>query len=193
MRKATIERKTKETDIKVELNLDGSGKANIDTGICFLDHMLNSLACHGNFDLNISCRGDLNVDDHHSSEDCAIVIGEAIEKALGDKKGIARFSCRYAPMDESLARTVIDISGRAYSVTCMDFTQYMIGDIASQNIIHFFKSLAAAARITLHVDVIRGENDHHKAEAAFKSFALALKGAVALINQDKVISTKGVL
>ena len=192
-RKASIKRKTNETDIVCEITLDGSGRAEVDTGIGFLDHMLTALARHGRFDLKLTCQGDLEVDDHHTAEDCAIVLGEAFTQALGDKRGIARFGWAYAPLDEALARGVVDLSGRPHSEIGLDLRRAMTGTMASENLSHVLASFAAAAKMTLHVDVLRGGNDHHRAEAAFKAVALALKQAVALDGSQEIPSTKGVL
>lgn len=191
-RTATIQRSTLETKIELSLNIDGTGDVSAKTGLGFLDHMLTALATHARFDLNLGCKGDLEVDDHHTVEDCAIVLGEGFNKALGERRGIRRFSSAYAPLDESLARVVVDISGRPSANVELDLRREMIGDVACENITHFFVSFAMAARLTLHVDVLRGANDHHKAEAAFKALALALREAV-VIDGDRVPSTKGVL
>ena len=192
-RKAEIKRKTNETDVSVSIFLDGSGKAEINTGIGFLDHMLTSLSKHSGIDMSVSCSGDLVVDDHHTAEDCAIAMGQALDKALGDRRGIGRFGSAYAPLDEALARAVVDLSGRPYAALNMGFEGDKIGDLNSENIKHVLQSLAFSARATVHVDVIAGENDHHRAEAAFKALALALKDAVAIGALDEVPSTKGVL
>ncbi|USN98784.1 MAG: imidazoleglycerol-phosphate dehydratase HisB [Phycisphaeraceae bacterium] len=193
-RTATIRRKTRETDITLELNLDGRGVSTISTGLGFLDHMLTALATHARIDLTLTCKGDLDVDDHHTVEDCALALGRAIDEALADRKGITRFASAYAPLDESLARVVIDLSGRPHATVNLDLKRDMIGRVACENIAHFFGSLAVASRTTLHADVLRGENDHHKAEAAFKALALALRQAVAIDPRiDDVPSTKGTL
>ncbi|NLH50975.1 MAG: imidazoleglycerol-phosphate dehydratase HisB [Myxococcales bacterium] len=192
-RRATVQRTTKETDITLQLNLDGEGQAKIRTGIGFLDHLLDSLARHARFDLNLACRGDLEVDDHHSVEDCALALGTAFAEALGERRGIARFGSAYAPLDEALARAVVDISSRPFAVVELQLQREAIGNLAGENITHFLHSFAAAARLTLHVDVLRGANDHHRAEAAFKALALALRQAVARDGGTAVPSTKGVL
>lgn len=192
-RKVERERKTNETAVRVVLNLDGTGEASVSTGIGFLDHMLTALARHARLDLELSCEGDLHIDDHHTAEDCAIVLGAAIDEALGDRSGIARFGSAYAPLDEALARVVIDLSGRPSPNVDLDFTREMIGTIASENIPHFFETLAVSAKCALHVDVLKGRNDHHRAEAAFKALALALRQAVALDPGAGVPSTKGTL
>lgn len=192
-RQAKVNRKTNETDISCVLNLDGSGQAKVRTGIGFLDHMIESLARHARFDLELTCNGDLEVDDHHSAEDAALVLGEAMDKALGERKGIARFGWAFAPMDEALARVAIDLSGRSMAVIDLGLKRNAVGELSSENATHFLQSLAAASRMTLHVDVLRGYNDHHRAEAAFKAVALALKQAVSVGDLDQVPSTKGVL
>lgn len=192
-RTAQINRATKETKVSVTLALDGTGQASIQTGIGFLDHLLTALAHHGRLDLTLTCEGDLHIDDHHTAEDCALALGAAIDKALGDRRGIARFGSAYAPLDEALARAVVDLSGRPYAVVELGLSRPSIGTLACENIPHVIASLATAARAAVHVDVLRGVNDHHKAEAAFKALALALRQAVALDGPDRVPSTKGVL
>lgn len=191
-RKATVTRKTKETDISLTLVLDGSGKAEVSTGIGFLDHMLTALAFHARFDLSLQAKGDLEIDDHHSAEDCALALGRAIDEALGERKGIQRFAHAYAPLDEALARVVIDLSGRPAPVVDLGLKREMLGQIACENIAHVFVSLANTARMALHVDVLRGDNDHHRAEAAFKALALALREAVRQTG-EVLPSTKGSL
>ncbi|MGI9506037.1 MAG: imidazoleglycerol-phosphate dehydratase HisB [Geminicoccaceae bacterium] len=192
-RKSVIERTTSETDIELRLTLDGIGEADIETGIGFLDHMLISLTKHARFDLHLRCKGDLEIDDHHTAEDCALALGQALHQALGDRAGITRFAHAYAPLDEALARVVIDLSGRPSAVVELGLKRERIGDLAAENITHVFTSLAMASRTSLHVDVIRGDNDHHRAEAAFKAAALALRQAVARDGSSDVPSTKGVL
>jgi imidazoleglycerol-phosphate dehydratase len=193
-RSANSSRKTRETAITASLNLDGTGVAQIDTGIGFLDHMLTSFACHARVDLSISCRGDLNVDDHHTAEDCAIALGNLIDEALAERRGIARFGSAYAPLDEALARVVIDLVRRPCAVIDLGLRRERLGDLACENITHFFRTLAMEGRFTLHVDVLRGENDHHRAEAAFKALALALRAAIARTDDPALIaSTKGAL
>ncbi len=192
-RQASVERRTLETRISLELNLDGSGQAEIGTGIGFLDHMLTALAKHARFDLRLQCEGDLEVDDHHTAEDCALALGQALDQALGERRGIARFGSAYAPLDEALARVVVDLSGRPCAAVELGLTREMIGEIAAENLTHVFVSLAMAGRMALHVDLLRGQNDHHRAEAAFKALALALRQAVALDGSSSVPSTKGVL
>ncbi|WP_440953443.1 imidazoleglycerol-phosphate dehydratase HisB [Methanococcoides sp. FTZ1] len=191
MRNAKIERKTKETDIRMELDLDGTGSAKIDTGIGFFDHMLNSFARHGGFDLVIDATGDLIVDEHHLIEDTAIVLGQAIAQAVGDKNGIARFGEARIPMDEALADVVLDIGGRSYLVMNAEFGSPRVGEMNTQLVRHFFESLTENARMNLHATVT-GFNDHHKIEALFKAFAYALRRAVK-IEGEGIKSTKGVL
>ena len=193
MRTATVTRTTAETRVSCTLALDGSGSAEVATGIGFLDHMLSALAKHARFDLELTCEGDLEVDDHHTAEDCALVLGQALEQALGDRTGIRRFGSAYAPLDEALARAVVDLSGRPWPVVDLQLTRERIGAIATENLEHVLNSLAIASRTTLHVDVIRGRNDHHKVEAAFKAVALALREAVARDATAGVPSTKEVL
>jgi imidazoleglycerol phosphate dehydratase HisB len=192
-RRQELSRKTSEVEITGSLDLDGSGVSNVDTGLGFLDHMLTALSKHSGIDLEISSRGDTDVDDHHTVEDCAIAIAEGLDSALGDRGGIARFGSAYAPLDESLARSVIDLSGRGWPEVRLDLVRDQIGEVATENITHFFRSLATSGRMALHVDVIRGDNDHHKAEAAFKATALALRSAISRTGSDGVPSTKGVL
>lgn len=191
MRTAKQKRRTKETDIELKLNLDGSGSADINTGIAFFDHMLTSLTRHGGLDLTVSARGDVQVDEHHTIEDVGIVLGSALAKALGEKKGIARFGEARIPMDESLAEVALDIGGRSYLTFDAKFMSPKVGDFGTQMTRHFFESLVNNAGINVHMKV-EGENDHHKIEALFKAFAVALKRAAAL-NGGDVPSTKGVL
>ena len=192
-RVARVERRTHETVIKLTLALDGSGEAVLTTGIGFLDHMLTALVKHARFDLELACEGDLEVDDHHTAEDVGLCLGQALDQALADRRGIRRFAHSYAPLDEALARVVVDLSGRPAPHVALGFTREMIGDIACENLVHFFHSLAITGRMALHVDVLKGGNDHHRAEAAFKALALALRAAVARDGSDGVPSTKGVL
>lgn len=192
MRKSRIERKTLETDIFVDVNLDGGGKSTIDTGIGFLDHMLTLMAFHGSFDMEVKCTGDLYVDDHHTVEDIGIALGEAFNKALGDKRGIRRYASIYIPMDESLSHVVLDISNRPYLVFNTDFKNEKIGTMASENFKEFFRAFIGKAGITLHINVLYGENDHHKIEGIFKAFARALNEGMEVIS-DKISSSKGVL
>ena len=189
---SSTHRETKETNIQIELDLYGTGKTEISTGIGFLDHMLTALAFHSGMDLKLICEGDLHIDDHHTAEDCALALGTAIDEALGPRRGIKRFGFAYAPLDESLARTVIDLSGRPWPEVHLDLEREMVGTWACENIVHFFQSFAMTLKCSLHVDVIRGTNDHHKAEAAFKSLAKALQQALTR-TKGAVPSTKGVL
>ena len=191
-RRATVERKTKETDISLSVNIDGSGVSEISTGIGFLDHMLTALSKHGRMDLTLSCKGDLHVDDHHSVEDCGIVLGQAVKAALGDLRGITRYGYAYAPLDESLSRAVVDISGRPFADVNLNLQRERIGNLSCEMLPHFFSSFATSAAITLHVDVLKGKNDHHRAESAFKALALALRTAFKREGTD-IPSTKGVL
>ncbi|MEL4305581.1 imidazoleglycerol-phosphate dehydratase HisB [Methanococcoides sp. LMO-2] len=191
MRNAKIARKTKETDIRMELDLDGKGSAEINTGIGFFDHMLNSFARHGSFDLKIDATGDLIVDEHHLIEDTAIVLGQAIAQAVGDKNGIARFGEARIPMDEALADVVLDLGGRSYLVMNAEFDSPRVGEMNTQLVKHFFESLTENAKMNLHATVT-GFNDHHKIETLFKAFAYALRRAVK-IEGEGIKSTKGVL
>jgi imidazoleglycerol-phosphate dehydratase len=192
MRTSIQKRSTKETNIQVALEIDGSGKNDIDSGVGFFDHMLTALAVHGGFDIGVKCAGDFGVDAHHSVEDVGIVLGQAFFEALGDKKGIARYGSFTVPMDEALASCHIDIGGRAYTVFDAGFTAEKIGGLDTQMIPEFFRAFANNAKITLHLTVHYGENDHHKAEALFKAFAHALRIAVSK-NSDGLLTTKGVL
>ena len=192
-RTATVTRTTRETSIRVTLDLDGAGKTSIKTGIGFLDHLLDALARHARVDLTLACEGDLQVDDHHTAEDCALALGEALDRALGERRGINRFGWALAPLDDGLARAVVDLSGRPFSEVALGLRREAIGGLACENIAHVLRSLAVAARLTLHVDVLKGENDHHKAEAAFKATALALRQAIACTSYGDVPSTKGTL
>ena len=193
-RVAKIERITNETKIKLELNLDGSGKTEIKTGIGFLDHMLNVWAFHGLFDLKIKCSGDLEIDAHHTTEDIAIVLGSALAKAVGEKKGISRYGHAYVPMDEALIRAALDLSGRSEFVFSGEFSQQTIGQLDTQMITHFFRSLAMSSGMTLHMVILYGINDHHKCEGLFKALGRALRVAVELDPlRTEVVSTKGTL
>ena len=191
-RRSEIQRETTEVTIRGHLDIDGTGVSDIKTGLGFLDHMLGALAKHGRFDLTLTATGDTEVDDHHTVEDCAIVIGRAFDEALGDRTGIARFGNGYAPLDESLSRAVVDLSGRPWPEVSIEFTRKIIGEVATENIIHFLRSFAIEGRMALHIDLLRGDNDHHKAESAFKALAIALRAAVAT-DGDSVPSTKGTL
>jgi imidazoleglycerol-phosphate dehydratase len=191
-RTATVRRTTNETDVTVTLALDGRGDAAVATGIGFLDHLLTALARHARIDLELRCAGDLEVDDHHTAEDCALALGQALDEALGPRRGIARFGDAHAPLDEALCRAVVDLSGRPFAAVDLDLRREAIGGLACENIPHVLRSLAVASRSCLHVTTLAGENDHHKAEAAFKALALALRRAVAP-DGDGIPSTKGVL
>ena len=192
-REVVIERNTKETQIRIELNLDGKGKANIHTGVGFYDHMLDQLAKHSGADLTIQVKGDLHIDEHHTIEDTAIALGEAYLKALGDKKGISRYGF-WIPMDDALARVAIDFSGRPWLVWKAKFKREKVGDVPTEMFYHFFKSFSDASKCNLNVKV-KGNNEHHKIEAIFKAFAKAIKMAVKrdIKELDSLPSTKGVL
>lgn len=190
---AEVKRTTLETAVEVRLVLDGSGEARVATGLGFLDHLLSALARHARFDLELSCKGDLEVDDHHTAEDCALGLGQALDRALGEREGIARFGYAYAPLDEALCRAVVDLSGRPFAAVDLGLERTSIGPLACENITHFFRSLAVACRACLHLSVLAGENDHHRAEAAAKALALALRQAVARDGSKGVPSTKGAL
>lgn len=189
----TVERVTRETSVRVTLDLDGEGRCDIQTGIGFLDHLLSALATHARFDLELRCTGDLWIDDHHSAEDCALTLGDAFLRCLGDKSGITRFGTAYAPLDEALARAVVDLSGRPSPHIDLGLRREAIGQLACENMTHVLASFAAAGKMALHVDVLRGENDHHRVEAAFKACALALRQAVAPQGGSAIPSTKGTL
>jgi len=193
IRQKLITRKTNETDITLELNLDGSGTHSINTGIGFFDHMLELFACHSGFDLKVKCMGDLKIDGHHSVEDIGIVLGRALSDIVADKKGIARYGCSYVPMDESLARSTIDFSGRAFLVFKADLSG-KLGDFDLELVEEFFRAVAANAGLTLHIELYYGTNNHHKVEAIFKAFARSLRTAVTVVGDGtKVLSSKGVL
>jgi imidazoleglycerol-phosphate dehydratase len=193
-RTARIERKTRETDITVALNLDRVTRSRIKTGVGFFDHMLAALGKHAGFGLEVRCRGDLHVDAHHSVEDVGIALGQALKAALGDKKGIARFGHAYCPLDEALCRAVVDLSGRPWLHVGVAFRAKKIGDLPTELFEDFFWALADHARLNLHLDLIRGRNSHHIAEATFKATARALAMAVAVDARVKgVPSTKGTL
>ena len=189
-----IERITSETKIKLELNIDGSGKADVKTGIGFLDHMLDLWAFHGLFNLKLTCKGDLEIDAHHTTEDIAIALGSALAEAVGEKKGIVRYGFSYVPMDEALLRVALDLSGRPEYVFSGEFLQSSIGNLDTQMIRHFFKSLSMNSRMTLHMSILYGINDHHKCEGLFKAFGRALRQAVEFDpRRNGVVSTKGIL
>ena len=192
-RTAEITRKTRETDIKIKLDLDKSGEVSIDTGIGFLDLMLTALAVHGGFSLSVKCAGDLNVDGHHTTEDIGIVLGMAFREALGDKSGIMRYGSAFIPMDESLAFCSLDISARPFLVFNAQFTNERVGEFDTCLTEEFMRSFAFNAGITLHLRVEYGSNDHHKIEALFKALAYALKAAVKRNTDGSAVSTKGVL
>jgi len=192
-RSATVERKTAETDIRASLNLDGAGTVNVSTGIGFLDHLMTALGKHAGFDLELTCKGDLDVDDHHTAEDCAIVLGQAIDQALGERRGITRFGWSLVPMDEALARAAIDFSGRGLATVELGLSRFPLGALQSENVPHFVESLARTAGATIHLDVLKGDNNHHRAEAGFKALALAIRQAVALTGRDDIPSTKETL
>lgn len=188
-----VTRKTRETDITAELNIYGEGKADIDTGIGFFDHMLTALAVHGGFNLTLKCIGDLHVDGHHTVEDCGIVLGKALAEELGDKSGIVRFGTAFIPMDEALSRACVDISGRPYLVFNADFNDDRTGTFDNCLCEEFFRAFAFNAGITLHVNNEYGKNDHHKIESMFKATAYALRTALKKTDDGKAVSTKGVL
>jgi imidazoleglycerol-phosphate dehydratase len=187
---ASRTRKTAETDISVTVDLDGTGISSIATGVVFLDHMLTSFSRHSGIDLNIVCRGDLEVDDHHSVEDVALVIGSAIADALGDKKGIGRYGWAIIPMDEALAQCAIDLGGRSYCVFRADFRRPVIQGLSTEMVEHLFVSLSRTMNANLHLSVLEGQNTHHMIEALFKSLAYAMKQAVR-VNGTEIPSTKG--
>jgi len=193
-RVAEVTRKTQETDIKVSLNLDGTGTSNITTGIGFFDHMLQGFTKHGFYDMDVTVKGDLNVDGHHTVEDTGIVLGQAISKALGDKKGIKRYGSMILPMDETLVMCAIDLCGRPYFVMDAEFDAPMVGDFDTQLVKEFFYAVSYSAAMNLHIKVLNGSNDHHKIEAIFKAFAKALDEASMIDPRiEGVLSTKGAL
>ena len=192
MRIVSLNRTTKETDIQLKLNLDGQGEAKVDTGIGFFDHMLTLLCFHSKMDLTLEVKGDLEVDGHHTVEDIGLLLGEALLEALGDKKGIERYASLLLPMDETLAQIALDVSGRPYLIYNCDYTRNDIGTLDVQNIKEFFKSLVNKSGLTLHISVLYGENDHHKAESIFKGVGRAFRTAFAITN-DSIQSSKGVL
>ncbi|MDP6727505.1 MAG: imidazoleglycerol-phosphate dehydratase HisB [Gammaproteobacteria bacterium] len=191
----TIERKTNETDIKVSLELYGTGKANIDTGVPFLDHMLDQIARHGLMDLTINCDGDTEIDDHHTVEDIGIACGQAFSQAVGDKKGLTRYGHSYVPLDEALSRVVLDLSGRPGLELGVSFTRERVGTFDVDLIREFFQGFANHALVTLHIDNIKGINSHHQAETVFKAFGRALRMAITKDERqpDTIPSTKGSL
>lgn len=192
VRKAEIQRKTEETEVLVQLALDGTGQYQIDTEVPFLSHMLTLFAVHSLCDLKVTARGDIEVDDHHTVEDIGICLGQALKAALGEKRGISRYGDAIIPMDEALVRVVVDLSGRPYLVFAAEFTQEKIGNFSTENVREFYQAIVNSAGINLHIDMIRGANSHHAAEAIFKAFARALKKAVAdEPGVDGVWSSKG--
>src|SRR4029077_10342753 len=194
-RAATADRKTTETQIALSVNVDGSGRATLATGIPFLDHMLDQVARHGMLDLDIDCKGDLHIDGHHTVEDVGITLGQAVAKAVGDKKGIRRYGHAYVPLDEALSRVVIDFSGRPGLIMNVPFKSGMIGTFDSQLAHEFFQGFANHAFVTMHIDNLRGENAHHQCETVFKAFARALRVALELDPRSAgtIPSTKGSL
>lgn len=197
-RTAEISRKTNETDIQVRLHIGSLASTDaqdidIQTGIGFLDHMYHALAKHGKWSLKLHCKGDLHIDDHHTAEDTAIALGMAFKQALGEPRGIKRYGHAYCPLDEALSRAVVDISGRPHAIIDLGLRREMIGTLSCEMIPHVLHSFATAAGITLHVDVLKGDNDHHRAESAFKALAVAIREAVTRTGSNDVPSTKGVL
>jgi len=194
-RKSHVERKTEETSIVVDLNLDGQGRAEVHTGVGFFDHMLCALARHGRFDLNLRAEGDLHVDEHHTIEDVAIVLGHALTEALGNCAGIRRMAHAIVPMDEALALVAVDVSGRGYAVIEVEFATPRIGQLSTDLVRHFFETLAHSAHITLHARLLAGRNDHHKAEALFKALGRALDDATRIDERikEQIPSTKGLI
>ena len=194
MRTATFTRTTKETDIRLTVCLDGSGKTELSTGVGFFDHMLDALSRFAQFDLTLTCAGDLHVDEHHTIEDVGICLGKAIREAMGDRVGIRRVGSAYMPMDEALAFAAIDISGRPYLAYTAEYATLRCGDMGVQMAEEFFRAVAVNAGLTMHLNVLAGRNDHHKLEALFKAFGLALRDAVRVeANIQGVLSTKGAL
>ncbi len=195
MRTAAVERNTNETQIAVEVNLDGAGQYDVETGIGFLDHMLEQLSRHSLMDLKLRCKGDLHIDGHHTTEDCGIAIGMAVKKALGDLKGITRYASAYLPMDETLSRAAMDISGRPFLVWNVKFPREKIGEMDTELFEEFFRAFAFAAGMTLHVENLYGVNSHHIIESCFKAVARSLRGATEIDDRkaDAVPSTKGTL
>lgn len=194
-RKASINRDTLETQISVTVDLDGTGKGVFDTGVPFLEHMMDQIARHGMIDLDVKCKGDNHIDDHHSAEDIGITIGQAVNKALGSKRGIRRYGHAYVPLDEALSRVVIDFSGRPGLVFEVPFTQKRVGNFDTELFYEFFQGFVNHAQVTLHIDCLRGYNAHHQAETAFKAFGRALRMALERDERlgDAMPSTKGTL
>lgn len=195
MRKATVERDTLETQIQISVDLDGQGNANFETGVPFFEHMLDQIARHGMIDLDIKASGDTHIDDHHTVEDVGITLGQAINKAVGDKKGITRYGHAYVPLDEALSRVVIDLSGRPGLVFNADFTRETIGNFETELVFEFFQGFVNHANATVHIDCLRGHNSHHQAETIFKAFGRALRMALSADERmaGKMPSTKGSL
>jgi imidazoleglycerol-phosphate dehydratase len=195
MRTASVTRKTKETEITVELLLDGAGKASVETGVGFFDHMLDQIARHSLFDLTVRAKGDLHIDQHHTVEDVGIALGQALARALGDKRGIVRYADCLLPMDETLTRVALDLSGRPFLVFKVDFPSGKIGAFDTELVREFFQALATHAGATLHVETLHGENSHHMAESCFKGVARALGAAAAIDPRqaERIPSTKGAL
>ena len=195
MRKAKVERNTKETQISSTVNLDGVGKSNIDTGIGFLDHMVEQISRHGLIDVDLKAKGDLHIDDHHTTEDSGYVLGEAIAKALGDRKGINRYGNAHIPMDETLTRVVIDLSGRPYLIWKVAFTQKRLGEMDTELFKEWFQAFSQAVGANIHIENLYGTNNHHIIESCYKGLARSLREAVKIVPRitDQVPSTKGVL
>ncbi|MBE9523544.1 MAG: imidazoleglycerol-phosphate dehydratase HisB [Chloroflexi bacterium] len=193
MRKAELSRTTNETNIKIEINLDGTGTANINTGIGFFDHMLTQIAVHGLFDISIEAEGDLHIDPHHTIEDCGLVLGETVNQALGDRRGITRMASAYVPMDEALGHVVLDLSGRPYTVISVPWTAPIIGIVPTSLLEHFFESFAITGRCNTHARIIYGKDNHHMSEALFKAFGRALDTATRIDDRrlDQIPSSKG--
>ena len=195
MRKGSVKRSTKETDVEVEIDLDGAGRASISTGIGFLDHMLELLARHARLDLTVRAKGDLHIDHHHTTEDVGIALGQAVNQALGDMKGITRYADVHVPMDEALTRVAVDISGRPFLVFKAEFVRDKVGSFDTELVQEWFQAFAMNSGVTLHVATLYGANDHHIAESCFKGLARALRAAVAIDARaaNEVPSTKGSL
>jgi imidazoleglycerol-phosphate dehydratase len=195
MRKGSVTRKTKETDVAVEIDLDGNGRSTVATGIGFLDHMLDLLARHARIDITVKAKGDLHIDHHHTTEDVGIALGQAVKQALGDMKGITRYADVHVPMDEALTRVALDISGRPFLVFKVEFIRAKIGEFDTALVQEWFQAFATNSGITLHVETLYGTNDHHISESCFKALARALRAAVAIDPRakDEVPSTKGSL
>lgn len=195
MRQATVERKTKETQIRTSVNLDGTGAYTVSTGIGFLDHMLEQLSRHSLMDIDLKAQGDLHIDFHHTTEDTGWTIGEAVAKALGDRKGITRYGHAYIPMDETLTRVALDFSGRPYLIWKVEFTKPKLGDMDTELFKEWFQAFSQSAGVTLHVENLYGENNHHIVESCYKGLARALRAAIEIDPRkaDAIPSTKGVL